>query len=91
MNIENIKQAIQNEKASLDEAFEKTSFNKDNTKLRECWSAWEWCLVQLKAKGLDELEVKMMLQLYQSKSKRLGTYGAIQECLFGEQITLLIT
>lgn len=90
MNTEEIKTEIAKNKEMLESAFEKTDYPKDNPAVREGWMAWEWCRLQLESKGLKELEQKMMLLLWQSKAQRLGTYDAIQECLFGDQVTLFM-
>lgn len=74
--------------SSLEEAWEKVK-DKFDEKIKEGWLAWEWCLRQLIAKGLDLDSALALRGMYMGKAGRLGTYGAINECLFGDQITLV--
>lgn len=91
MDVDQIKQAIVDSKQSLDEAYEKTDYDKNDATLREGWSAWEWARLQLLSRGMDETAAKALIQVYLIKQRRLGTYGAIQEMLFGDQVSLIFT
>ncbi len=84
MEISEIKEAITKETDLIAE-FEKTEYPQN---LREGWIAWHWCQRQLINKGLDEEQAGALIQVYQGKAKRLGTYEAIKECLFGNTITI---
>lgn len=91
MNIDEIKAAIQADKSSLEEAFEKTDLDKSNHAIREGWMAWEWMRRQLVDKGLSEDHARAMQSIYMGKVRNgfFGTYGAIRECLFGDQVTII--
>jgi hypothetical protein len=93
MTIDEIKAAIVAEKASLQEAFrkhtEEAGIECTTMAYLEGFRAWEWCLRQLVARGLPENDALAVRSSAMHKQHRLGTYGAIQDCLFGDKVTLV--
>lgn len=84
MNIAEMRVAIEQESASLDEALALTSYATESPEVREGWKAWEWCRRQLVAKGTPEEHAMAMRGLYMKKARHMGTYDAIHACVFGE-------
>lgn len=56
---------------------------------KEGWKAWEWCLRQLKARGLSDEDAQAYRYAYMAKQARLGTYAAIAECLDNQTPTII--
>lgn len=59
----------------------------DDLTIKEGYQAWDWCRIQLVAKGMPELHADAIRSVYMSKAKYLGTYEAIRQCIFGEDDT----
>ena len=90
---ETILAAVEADRASLKAAWDACDLSKDplvHPKAEEGWQIWEWCLRQLKAKGLPDDHAKALQQVYIGKARHMGTFNAIIECLQGETPTLII-
>lgn len=87
---ESVQAAIKADGDALQEAWENSELSNTNPECRDGFFAWEWCLRQL-CKKMPEDPALMLRQVYMQKSRRLGTYGAIAECLNGDVPTFICT
>jgi len=87
MNVDEIKAAIEAEKPSLREAFLKYAEEKGieitTPTFAEAWRASEWCLRQLKARGLPHEQALAIRNAGNENMRRLGIYESVRDCLYG--------
>ncbi len=91
MTTDEIKAAIEAERASLHDDFlkyaERVGLEITTVRFARAWRAWEWCRRQLKARGLTDEAAKEEMHVASNSCGRPtdgdALYAAIRVCLFG--------